>query len=452
MARVLVIGSGGREHALACFLARSRAVEKVYVTPGNAGTDGHGNIPAGAIENVRLETGEERGFVPLIDFARSRSVDLTVVGPEAPLCAGIADAFTAAGLRIFGPSRLAARLEADKAFAREFMKRHKIPQPEFAVFDDPGKALAYLRSRPQGRVVVKAAGLAAGKGVLICESLEVARKSVAALMEERIFGAAGETIVIEEFMPGEEASILAVCDGKRARYLAASQDHKRIYDGDRGPNTGGMGAYAPAPLVTAELLAQVDARIIRPVLAGMAAENHSYRGCLYAGLMIHRGRAGVVEFNCRFGDPETQAVLPLLQTDLYELLSAAAEGDLENIEVVNSEGAACCVVMASGGYPGAYTRGLPIQGLEAAAELEDLYVFHAGTARDSAGRTVTAGGRVLGITATAPDIAAAVQRAYQGVKRIDFANRFYRRDIGHRALARSMHSTQGEDTENERKL
>jgi phosphoribosylamine--glycine ligase len=438
VARVLVIGSGGREHALAAFLARSPAVERVYVAPGNAGTAG------GKVENVALETGGRDGFDPHLDFARRCGVELTVVGPEAPLAAGIADAFDAAGLRIFGPSRAAARLESDKAFARRFMKRHGIPQPEFAVFDDPREALAALDARPQGRVVVKAAGLAAGKGVLVCENRDQARESVAALMEERIFGAAGKTIVIEEFMAGEEASILAVCDGRRACYLAASQDHKRIYDGDRGPNTGGMGAYAPAPLVCDGLLARIDRQIIRPALAGMAAEGHPYRGCLYAGLMIHDGQVRVVEFNCRFGDPETQAVLPLLATDLYRLLLGAAEGDLGDLKVTHVRGAACCVIMASGGYPGAYRKGLPISGLEEAAKLEDLHIFHAGTSRDAAGRIVTAGGRVLGVTAVAPDIAAAVARAYLGVKRIRFADSHFRRDIGHRALARG---TQGEDRE-----
>jgi len=426
MARVLVIGGGGREHALAYFLAGSPQVERVFTAPGNAGTP----------NNVPLSAAGEESFPALADFARRERIDLTVVGPEAPLCAGIADAFGARGLRVFGPGRGAARLEGDKAFARRFMERHGIPQPAFAVFERLEQAQSHVRGLPEGPVVVKASGLAGGKGALVCENRAQALEALHSLMAERIFGAAGSSVVIEEFMQGEEASILALCDGRRALYLAPSQDHKRVLDGDRGPNTGGMGAYAPAPVVSPEVQRTVDERIVRPVLSGLEAEGTPYRGCLYVGLMIRAGQPRVVEFNCRFGDPETQAVLPLLHGDLYSLLAGAAEGDLSGRNLTRKPGAACCVVLAAGGYPGPHATGKPIEGLEQAAGLPDVHVFHAGTRRTEGGQAVTAGGRVLGVTGTGASIREAIAAAYRGAGLIRFEGCHYRRDIGHRALER----------------
>ncbi len=437
MAKVLVIGSGGREHALETFLLRSPSVERVLCAPGNAGTR----------ENLPLEASGKEGFAELAGFVEREGVDLTVVGPEAPLCAGIAEEFHRRGLAIFGPTSEAARLEGDKAFAREFMKRHGIPHPRFQVFSAPEAAEAHLRDLPEGPVVVKAAGLAAGKGVLVCEGRSGGLEAVRSLMRERSFGAAGDRIVVEERMEGEEASILALCDGRNAVYLASSQDHKRALDGDRGPNTGGMGAYAPAPVVSPEILHQVDERIVRSALRGMEAEGHPYRGCLYVGLMVSAGEAKVVEFNCRFGDPETQAVLPLLQADLYELLAGAARGSLEGMRAPQRPAAACCVVMVSGGYPGSYRKGMAIQGLSDLQGRENLHVFHAGTRRGEGGEVLTAGGRVLGVTGTGHSIGAAVRRAYEGVRSLSFEGARYRTDIGHRALAGAAGARGGGDDE-----
>ena len=425
MARVLVVGSGGREHALATFLARSGDVDAVYTAPGNAGTPG----------NVTIDVMGEGGFAELAEFTKTKGIDLTVVGPEAPLCAGLVDAFRKEGLRIFGPSRAAAALEADKAYARDFMAHHDIPGPGFAVFEELAAAGRYVEALAEGPVVVKAAGLAAGKGSIVCENRRQAVQALERLMGEKVFGAAGEKVVIEEFMEGEEASILALCDGENALYLVSSQDHKRALDGDLGPNTGGMGAYAPAPVVTPEVQEIVDRRIVGPTLAGLAEAGTPYRGCLYVGLMINKGLPRVVEYNCRFGDPETQAVLPLLESDLFALLSAGAAGSLQGLETRRAPGAACCVVMASGGYPDSYQKGREITGLEAAAALEGVYVFHAGTRRDEEGRVLSSGGRVLGVTGTGATIREAIRRAYRGVDKISFEACQFRRDIGHRALS-----------------
>jgi phosphoribosylamine--glycine ligase len=423
MARVLVVGGGGREHALAQFLARSPRVQAVYTAPGNAGTP----------NNVPIDASEPGGLEKLADFAESRGIDLTVVGPEAPLCVGIERVFRGRSLPLFGPSPEAARLEGDKGHARRFMQRHGIPHPDFAVFDDLEKARAHVGALPEGPLVVKAAGLAGGKGVTVCASRAEGLEALAGLMERRLLGAAAETVLTEECLEGEEASILALCDGRRALYLASSQDHKRALDGDQGPNTGGMGAYAPAPVVTPAVLAAVDRRIVQPTLRGMEREGTPYRGCLYVGLMIREGEPKVVEFNCRFGDPETQAVLPLLESDLFELLAASARGDLGGLAIRNRPGAACCVVLASGGYPGAYHKGKVLRGLERAAALPDLHVFHAGT-RLRDGQVVSSGGRVLGVTGTGASIREAVAAAYRGAEVIGFEGCHYRRDIGHRAL------------------
>jgi phosphoribosylamine--glycine ligase len=425
MAKVLVVGSGGREHALATFLARGEDVEAVYSAPGNAGTPG----------NVPIDVSGGEGFDDLAGFAKEQRIDLTVVGPEAPLCAGLVDAFQDQGLAIFGPTRAAARLEEDKAFARRFMERQGIPRPGFVVFEELSEALAYVEDLPEGPVVVKASGLAAGKGSIVCENRKQAGQALEQLMGLKVFGSAGEKVVIEEFMDGEEASILALCDGENALYLVSSQDHKRALDGDQGPNTGGMGAYAPAPVVTADIQEAVDRRIVGPTLEGLAEIGAPYRGCLYVGLMIKDGEPRVVEYNCRFGDPETQAVLPLLENDLYSLLYASATGSLRGEKVQIAEGAACCVVMASGGYPDRYQKGKMIRGIEEAQDLEGVYVFHAGTRRDQSGRFITAGGRVLGVTGTGATIREAIATAYRGVERIDFEASQYRRDIGYRVRA-----------------
>jgi phosphoribosylamine--glycine ligase len=423
MAKVLIVGAGGREHALAAALARSARVQAVYTAPGNAGT----------LNNVPIDASEPGGFEKLADYAETAGIDLTVVGPEASLCGGIERVFRSRGLAIFGPCPEAARLEGDKAHARRFMERLGIPRPAFAVFDALAKAEAYVRSQPEGPLVVKAAGLAGGKGVTVCGGRDEALEALAGLMGRRALGAAADTVVIEECLQGEEASILAVCDGRRALYLASSQDHKRALDGDRGPNTGGMGAYAPAPVVTPEVLAAVDEKIVKPTLQGLREAGTAYRGCLYVGLMIRDGAPRVVEFNCRFGDPEIQAVLPLLESDLFELLAGAARGDLGGVEVRNRPGAACCVVLAAGGYPGPYEKGKIIRGLQEAARLPDVHVFHAGTRRLE-GQVVTSGGRVLGVTGTGPSIRAAIAAAYRGVEAVGFEGCHYRRDIGHQAL------------------
>ncbi len=427
MARVLIVGSGGREHALATFLARSRDVEAVYTAPGNAGTPG----------NVPIDAMGEGGFAELTGFAKSENIDLTVVGPEAPLCAGLVDALRREGLPVFGPSRAAAALEADKAYARDFMARHRIPSPDFAVFDELEAARSYVQALAEGPVVVKAAGLAAGKGSIVCADRQQAVLALERLMGEKVFGAAGDKVVIEEFMEGEEASILAICDGENALYLVSSQDHKRALEGDRGPNTGGMGAYAPAPVVTADVQAAVERSIVGPTLAALAEAGTPYRGCLYVGLMIRDGQPRVVEYNCRFGDPEIQAVAPLLESDLFALLLAGASGSLSGLQARCSKGAACCVVMASGGYPDRYEKGKEITGLDEAAGIEGVYVFHAGTRRDEGRRVLTSGGRVLGVTGTGLDIREAIDRAYRGVDKIHFEGRQFRRDIGFRAVERS---------------
>ena len=427
MARVLIVGGGGREHALATFLARSGDVEAVYTAPGNAGTPG----------NVPIDPMGEGGFAELTGFAKSESIDLTVVGPEAPLCAGLVDALQREGLPVFGPSRAAAALEADKAYARDFMARHRIPIPDFAVFDELGAARSYVQALAGGPVVVKAAGLAAGKGSIVCADRRQAVLALERLMGEKVFGAAGDKVVIEQFMEGEEASILAICDGENALYLVSSQDHKRALDGDLGPNTGGMGAYAPAPVVTADVQAVVERSIVGPTLSALAEAGTPYRGCLYVGLMIRDGQPRVVEYNCRFGDPEIQAVAPLLESDLFALLLAGATGSLSGMEARCSKGAACCVVMASGGYPDRYEKGKEITGLDEAAGIEGVYVFHAGTRRDEARRVLTSGGRVLGVTGTGLNIREAIDRAYRGVDKIHFEGSQFRRDIGFRAVERS---------------
>ncbi|MCI0452127.1 MAG: phosphoribosylamine--glycine ligase [Candidatus Latescibacteria bacterium] len=418
--KVLVVGSGGREHALAWAIGRSRRIDRLWIAPGNAGT-------ASAGENVDIAATD---VAPLVDFARGQKIDLTVVGPEAPLLAGIVDRFRDAGLSCYGPTAAAARLEGSKAFAKDFMRRHGVPTGAFATFDDAARARSYARSLG-APVVVKADGLAAGKGVVVARDIDEAERAIDAMLVEQRFGEAGSRVVVEEFLQGEEVSVHAVCAGGRALLLPSSQDHKRAYDDDRGPNTGGMGAIAPVPWVDAAALARVESEVVRPVLDGMAAEGTPFTGTLYAGIMWTAAGPKVLEFNARFGDPETQSLMPLLvDGDVCELLASAASGNLPNGLRLASRCAAT-IVIASKGYPEGAVAGVEIRGLDAVEA--DTMVFHAGT-RAVDGRIVTAGGRVLGITAWAPTLPGALGRAYLVAERIHIDGAFYRSDIGRRHL------------------
>lgn len=438
-ARVLVIGSGGREHALAWALARSSHVAVVFVAPGNAGTRWAGDEVHRASHNVlrtlwdahapaiRVPIREE-DLEGLLAFAQEQRIDLTVVGPEAPLAAGIVDRFREAGLRIFGPSRAAAQIEASKAFAKAFMRAHGIPTADFRTFSNPEDALAWVR-RCQRPLVVKASGLAGGKGTFVCETPEAAEAAVRQLMVERIFGDAGRTVVIEERLTGEELSVLAFTDGRSLTVMVPARDYKRLWDGDAGPNTGGMGAYAPVPEVSPDQLATIQRTILAPAVAGLAARGTPFVGVLYAGLMLTQEGPRVLEFNARFGDPEAQALLPLLETDLLEILVACVEGTLDRVILRWRPGSAVTVVLASAGYPGPVRTGLPIRGLETVAGMEGVWVFHAGT-EESGGQVVTAGGRVLAVTAVGPDRTSAAERAYEAVAHLSFEGMQFRRDIG----------------------
>ena len=421
---VLVIGGGGREHALVWKIARSPLVQTIYCAPGNPGI---GQLA----ECVQLNV---RDFDALANFARENKVDLTVVGPEDPLTAGIADHFEAAGLRVFGPSAAAARLEGSKSFAKSFMQRHGVPTAEYAEFDSPDAAVAYVRQKG-APIVVKADGLAAGKGVTVARDVAEAEAAIRAAMVDGLFGEAGSRVVIEEFMEGEEASVLAFCDGRSFAPMLPSQDHKPAFDGDTGPNTGGMGAYAPAPVATPALMDEVARTVLKPIVDGMAAEGAPYHGVLYAGLMIDPKGVRVVEINCRFGDPETQVVLPLMTTDIVPVMLACCEGTLAQARIEWDSGACVSVVMASGGYPRDYAKGKEIRGIREAEEGEGVIVFHAGTVQ-RAGQLVTNGGRVLNVTATGPDIPSTIQKAYRGVSRISFDGAHFRTDIGKKALKR----------------
>ncbi len=425
--KLLVIGSGGREHAIAWRLAQSPRVQKVFVAPGNGGT-----AREPGLENIALTAIDE-----LAEFALKENIHLTVVGPEAPLAEGVVDLFRSKNLRIFGPTQACARLESSKEFAKDFMTRHGIPTAAFASFGDAGAAHAYVDSRG-APIVVKANGLAAGKGVVVAVSAAEAHRAIDRLLVERAMGAAGNRVVIEEFLEGEEASFIVLADGKHVLPLATSQDHKRLKDGDEGPNTGGMGAYSPAPVVTPGLHARVVREIIQPVLAGMAMEGQAYAGFLYAGLMIDRaGHPKVLEYNCRLGDPETQPILLRLKSDLFELIEHAVEGGLDRVHAEWDRRVALGVVLAAAGYPDAPKKGDVVTGLPAAGE--DFRVFHAGTALED-GKIVTTGGRVLCVTALGDSIEAAQRRAYRVVENIRFDGMQCRRDIGHRAIeARSGH-------------
>ncbi len=422
---VLVIGSGGREHALGWKIAQSPLAKKISFAPGNAGTESLGR-------NVPIEADD---IASLVSFAKKEAVDLAVVGPEAPLAAGIVDKFEAQGLRVFGPVQAAARLEGSKSFCRNLLRRNNVPGPEFTVFDSAERALAYVETLERFPVVVKADGLAAGKGVLICETRDAAENAVKSVMKERKFGKAGETVVIEDFIEGEEASILALTDGRTLMCLPSSQDHKRILDGDKGLNTGGMGAYSPTPVVTPALEKRIEKDILIPVIHGLRMEGMVYKGVLYAGLMITKSGPKVLEFNVRFGDPETQAVLMNLDTDLLALMDAIVRGELDRMELKLKTGWSVCVVMASGGYPNTYEKGYEISGLDSAAGVKDAVVFHAGTSRKE-GKVVTAGGRVLGVTAHAKDLATAKKTAYEAVGKISYKDAYYRNDIADKGIGK----------------
>jgi len=422
--KILVIGSGGREHALVWKLKQSTKVDTIFCAPGNAGIKS-------IAECVDISSGDVSG---LLTFALEHQIDLTVVGPEDPLTKGIVDTFTEKGLRIFGPDSKGAILEGSKVFTKDFLAKYKIPSARYDSFTKRGAAKKFVKTIGLP-CVVKADGLAAGKGVIIAQTQEEADQAIDLIMKDKAFGQAGSRVVVEEFLKGEEASFIAFCDGKTVLPLPSSQDHKAVFEGDQGPNTGGMGAYSPAPVMTDALTKRVMEEVMLPTIKGMAAEGRLYKGMLYAGLMIDGDRINVLEFNCRFGDPECQPLLMRLNNDLVEVFDACIDGTLDQMTLDIDPRPTVCVVMASQGYPGKYTTGKPIAGLLKAAKIEDVQVFHAGTTPK--GRQVlTSGGRVLGVTAIGDDIQSAINRAYEAVSAISWQGCYYRRDIGHRALSR----------------
>lgn len=417
--RILIVGSGGREHAIAWALSKSDKVERLYCAPGNAGI-------AELAECVPIS---EDQFEPLTKFAKEQEIDLVVVGPEAPLFAGLVDVLEEAGLKAFGPRRNAAIIEGSKVFTKQLMRKYNIPTAAYESFDNYEEALAYLRKQ-RAPIVVKADGLAAGKGVTVAATLEEAERALREIMVDKVFGEAGAQVVIEEFLSGQEMSILAFVDGETVRPMVPSQDHKPVYDGDKGPNTGGMGTYSPVPHIPQSVVDEAIGTILIPAARAMVREGRPFRGVLYAGLMITEQGPKTVEFNCRFGDPETQVVLPRLKTDLTDIFMATVNGKLQEIEIEWSDEAAVCVVLASGGYPGPYEKGKPITGLD---QVEQSVVFHAGT-KLADGRIVTNGGRLLGVTALAKDIAEARARAYADIEKIRYEGKHYRTDIALKAL------------------
>ena len=422
--KILVIGSGGREHTIAWKLRTDSSNDDIFCAPGNAGT-------AGIAENLNIGSDY---VAKLLEWAKKNRPNLTIVGPEAPLCLGIVDTFRAAGLRIFGPEKAAARMEGSKAFSKDVMTRAGVPTANARAFTDLAEALRYVKSMPGG-MVVKADGLAAGKGVFVCANSAEAEGALKTAMANKAFGSAGETVVIEELLLGEEASILALVDGKNIVMLASAQDHKRIFDGDAGPNTGGMGAYSPAPVVSDALWPVIKQQVFEKTLGELRRRGITYKGVLYAGLMIRDQTIKVLEFNCRFGDPETQAILPRLKSPLAPALEACIDGTLTDKHVTWKQEACVCVVMASGGYPGNYQKGLTISGLPDAGALENIVVFHAGTSLKGKD-VVTSGGRVLGVTALGRSMKGAISQAYKAVSLITFEGAQYRKDIAARALAR----------------
>ena len=415
---ILVIGSGGREHALFWKLKESPLTDSIYALPGNPGMGEQ--IDISATDNEAI-----------LKFAKEKEIGLVVVGPEIPLTNGLVDELESAGIRAFGPRANAAELEGSKSFAKDLMKKYGIPTARYEVFTEAEPARAYIR-KEGAPIVVKADGLAAGKGVIVAMSEQEALDAIDTIMEDNTFGKAGTRVVIEEFMEGEEASLLAFTDGKIIRPMISAQDHKRALDGDKGPNTGGMGTYAPAPVMTPEMTERATEEILKPTIAAMAKEGRVYRGCLYLGLMITKDGPKVVEFNARFGDPETQVVLPLLDGDLVRIMCACSDGTLADVPIHWKSGAAVCVVLAAGGYPASYEKGHEIRGIRAAEDTGAL-VFHAGTAEQN-GKIITNGGRVLGVVGMGEDIASAVKKTYAAVEKISFKDAYYRKDIAHRAL------------------
>lgn len=422
--KALVIGGGGREHAIVWKLMQSRHVDKVYCMPGNAGI-------AEIAECIDVHSLD---FNKLVDFVRYEWVDLTIVGPEGPLSGGIVDAFEREGRRIVGSTKMATQLESSKVFAKEFMKRYRIPTAEYKVFTSYIHAEEYVRMKGLP-IVIKADGLAAGKGVFVASRAEEVVDALRLIMKERIFGDAGNRVIVEQYLEGEEVSFMAFADGSTIIPMVSSQDYKRVFDNDEGPNTGGMGAYSPAPVITRELESIIMERIMRPAISGLKAMGIKYKGVLYAGLIIDNGNPYVLEFNCRFGDPEAQSILSRLNTDIMDISMAITDERLSDINIEWSDEAAVCVVLASEGYPGKYKRGKVIHGLNDVRDMDDVVVFHAGTAFND-NEIITKGGRVLGVTATGKDINGAKERSYEAVKRIHFEGMHYRKDIANKALNR----------------
>ena len=417
--KVLVVGSGGREHAIVTSVAKSKRVDKIYCAPGNAGIASLAEcVPIGAME-----------FDKLVAFAKEQAIDFTIVGMDDPLVGGIVDVFEAEGLKVFGPRKNAAILEGSKAFSKDLMKKYNIPTAGYENFTDPNEALAYLETAKMP-IVLKADGLALGKGVLICNTLEEAKEGVRTIMEDKKFGNAGNTMVIEEFMTGREVSVLSFVDGKTIKIMSSAQDHKRAKDGDQGLNTGGMGNFSPSPFYTKEVDDFCKKYIYHATVDAMAAEGRPFTGVIFFGLMLTEDGPKVLEYNARFGDPEAQVVLPRMKNDIIDVMEACVDGKLDTIDLQFEDNAAVCVVLASDGYPVSYEKGLPITGFEKFEGKDDYYCFHAGTAFDKEGRIVTNGGRVLGITATGKDLKEARAKAYEATEWIDFANKYMRHDIG----------------------
>ena len=420
--KILVVGSGGREHALAWKLSQSGKTSELYAAPGNAGM-------ASIATCVDISAGDVNAIAK---FAVTERMDLVAVGPEVPLCSGLVDLLEDAGIPAFGPSEKAAMIEGSKVFSKRIMRKYNIPTAAFEDFDNFEHAVTYARSL-DSKMWIKASGLAAGKGAVFAPDPDEAEKILRNMMVDEAFGNAGKSVVIEEHMEGEEASIFALCDGSTYKLLVSSQDHKRAFDGDQGPNTGGMGAYAPAPIVTQKFLEQIETTIIQPTIDGMASEGAPYKGLLYTGVVATDNGPKVLEYNCRFGDPETQAVLPLLDGDLTEIMLACSSGKLDKTKVKSSNGFALCVVIASGGYPDSYEKGFPVSGLDEVGNIDNVMVFHAGT-KLNGDEVVTAGGRVFGVTGWGVDFSQARKRAYEAAGKIHFEHSFFRNDIGNKAL------------------